>query len=39
MKPYLDAGYNVQYTYHSDSQPDIVLFDALFTPADYHNAP
>ena len=39
MKPYLDANYNVQYIYHSESHPNQVLFDALFTPDDYNKVP
>ncbi|MBR0049390.1 MAG: hypothetical protein IJP74_08755 [Prevotella sp.] len=37
MKAYMDAGYNVQYTYYSASNPKTVLFEALFKPEDYRN--
>jgi len=35
MKPYLDAGYNVQYIYYSAKEPGKLLFSAKFTPEDY----
>lgn len=31
-----EAGYSFQYTYRSDSQPDMILFDALLTTEDYN---
>ena len=35
MKPYLDAGYNMQYTYHSAADPTKMVYDVTFTKKDY----
>ena len=34
-KAYKDAGFNFQYTYHSEKKPSEVLFDATYTTKDY----
>lgn len=34
-KAYKDAGFNFQYTYHSEKKPSEVLFDATYTAKDY----
>ena len=34
-KGYKDAGFNFQYTYHSEKKPSEVLFDATYTTKDY----
>ena len=35
MKTYKDNGYNFAYTYHSEKDPQKVLFEATFTEKDY----
>lgn len=32
---YKEAGYNFTYTYHSQADPSLTLFEATFTPKDY----
>lgn len=34
-KHYKDKGYSFAYTYHSQSRPDLVLYDLLLTKKDY----
>ena len=34
-KAYKDAGFNFQYTYHSEKKPSEVLFDVTYTTKDY----
>ena len=34
-KAYKDAGFNFQYTYHSEKKPSEVLFGATYTTKDY----
>lgn len=35
MKTYKDNGYNFAYTYHSEKDPNKVVFEAIFTEKDY----
>ena len=32
---YKEAGYRFAYTYHSQKNPDVVLFEAIYTEKDY----
>lgn len=36
MDQFKKADMNFQYTYHSSSKPDTVLFDVTFRPSDYN---
>jgi len=35
MRGYMEAGYNFAYTYHSESRPQLVLFEEKLTADDY----
>ncbi|MCI6161774.1 MAG: hypothetical protein PUH24_00610 [Prevotellaceae bacterium] len=36
LMAYKEAGFNFKYTYHSTKNPGKVVYDFLFTPADYN---